>query len=65
MLTYGFLADGLMTLSQPNMGNDLDRYCKLEGMDYQRLAHESHRLKNLFGKKKYLRIEAVHASTAN
>ena len=65
MLTYGFLADGLLTLSQPNKGNDLDRYCKLEGMDYQRLASETHSKKNLLGKIKYSKTEDIHSSRKN
>ena len=60
MLTYGFLADGLSTLSHTNKETELDRYCKLEGMDYQHLISESHSLKNLFGKRKYSAIVPLH-----
>lgn len=65
MLTYGFLADGLFTLTQANNGNELDRYCKLEGMDYQRLLSESRSIKNLLGKRKYSKLESVRSSRPN
>jgi hypothetical protein len=62
MLTYGYLADGLFTLSEANVKNELDRYCKMEGMDYTRLAAESNSLKNLFRKRKYSRLETVNSN---
>lgn len=65
MLTDGFYANGLFTLSQSNKGNELDRYCKLEGMDYQHLISESYSIKNLLGKRKYSRIKAVHSGHTN
>lgn len=64
MLTYGFLADGLLE-SQNNKENALNKYCKLEGMDCQQLISESRSIKNLFGKKKYPRTETNHSSRTN
>lgn len=65
MVTYGFLADGLFTLSQNNKGNEFNRYCKLEGMDCQHLISESNSIRNLLSKRKNPRIDVNRSGRKN
>ena len=65
MLTYGFLADGLFSLSQTNQGSELNRYCKMEGIDYQHLVSESHSIKKLLAKRRFSRLEAANSIHLN
>lgn len=50
MLTNNFITDGLFTTTKTVKGSELNRYCRLEGMDYQQLVSESSGAKSLLGK---------------
>jgi hypothetical protein len=46
MFTNGFNTEGLFTMPKVEKGNELNRFCKLEGMDYQQLVSEVHGIKS-------------------
>jgi hypothetical protein len=50
MFADGFNTEGLFTLSKGQRNNELNSFCKLEGMNYEQLEYEVHSLKALFGK---------------
>lgn len=53
MYTNGFNTEGLFTMPVVEKKNELNRYCKLEGMDYQHLIYETHELKSFLGRIKH------------
>jgi hypothetical protein len=58
MLPVEFHTNIPSTISAELNINGLDRYCKLEGMDYQHLASEANKSRSLRNKHKYTVIEA-------
>lgn len=56
MFTHGFNTEGLFTLPKVEKGNDLNRFCKLEGMNYHQLVSEVHETKNRLEKGRHTRL---------
>lgn len=56
MFTNGFNTEGLFTMPKVEKGNELDRFCKLEGMNYHQLMSEVQGLKSRLGKGRHMRL---------
>lgn len=53
MFANGYSTEGLFTMPTFEKRDELNRYCRLEGMDYQHLIYETHELKSLLGRIKH------------
>lgn len=62
MLADGFYDNGLITFSLSEKGNQLDVFCKTEGVDYQHLLSETNSRKPLFFKRKQPKAKSVRLS---
>ena len=64
MLPHGFNTEELFLMTKVEKGNDLNKFCKLEGMDYDQLASEAHGVKSQPGKGRYVRLFSVYHNRA-
>jgi hypothetical protein len=62
MFADGFNTEGLFTLSKSKKSNELNRFCKLEGMNYEQLADEVRRFKGLLGRNRHVRSHSGNGS---
>lgn len=56
MLPNGFYTEGLFTMPKVENGNDLNKFCKLEGMNYLQLVSEVHGMKSLLDKGRNMKL---------
>lgn len=56
MFISGFNTEGLFTMPKVEKGNELNRFCKLEGMNYSQLVSEASGTKTRLGKGKRIRL---------
>lgn len=61
MFADGFNTEGLFTLSKSQKSNELNKFCKLEGMNYEQLAYEVRSYKGLLEK---ARLILSHAGSS-
>jgi hypothetical protein len=56
MFTSGFNTEGLFTMPKVEKGNELNKFCKLEGMNYLQLISEVHGMKSLLDKGRHMKL---------
>ena len=56
MFANGFNTEGLFAMAKVEKGNDLNRFCKLEGMNYHQLVSEVHGVKSRLEKGRHTRL---------